>query len=52
LAKKKADLEASTARLKKLEGEFNAKVTFKEDLIRKINECNLKLERASKLTSL
>jgi dynein heavy chain len=52
LAKKKADLEASTARLKQLEEEFNAKITFKEDLIRKINECNLKLERASKLTYL
>jgi len=52
LEKKKAELEASTARLRALEKQFNAKLQEKEDLIRKINECNLKLERASKLTTL
>jgi len=52
LEKKKAELEASTARLRELEKQFNAKLQEKEDLIRKINECNLKLERASKLTTL
>ena len=52
LDKKKAELEASTARLRELERQFNAKLQEKEDLIRKINECNLKLERAAKLTTL
>ena len=52
LAKKKAELDASTAKLNALEAQYNEKVNFKEELIRKINESNLKLERANKLTTL
>lgn len=52
LEKKKAELEASTKRLKSLEDLYNEKISLKEELFRRINECNIKLERASKLTSL
>ena len=52
LEQKKAELEASTKRLKALEDLYNEKTNFKEDLFRKIKECNIRLERASKLTTL
>jgi dynein heavy chain len=52
LEKKKSELAASTKRLKELEDLYNEKINLKEELFRRINECNIKLERASKLTSL
>jgi dynein heavy chain len=52
LEKKKSELEASTKRLKQLEDLYNEKINLKEELFRRINECNIKLQRASKLTSL
>ena len=52
LAIKKKQLDNSMKRLKELEDLYNEKINFKEDLFRQIKECNLKLERANKLTTL
>ena len=52
LNEKKAQLEASTLRLKQLKAATKEKMDLKEELSRKINECIIKLERASKLTTL
>ncbi len=52
LDKKKIELETSTKRLKELNDLFNEKSNYKDELFRKIKECNVRLGRASKLTVL
>jgi dynein heavy chain len=52
LRQKKAMLEESTNRLRLLEEKFIEKENEKEELVRKMNECKLKLERAGKLVTL
>ena len=39
-------------RLQELERVYTEKLNLKDELFRKIKECNIKLERASKLTLL
>lgn len=47
---KKDSLEKINARIEQLEDMFNQKMFQKEELSRKIEECETKLERAKKLT--
>lgn len=47
---KKAALDKVNARIQDLENQFNEKIQQKEQLTSKINECQLKLDRAQKLT--
>lgn len=47
---KKDALEKINAKIEELEFMFNEKMKQKEDLTKKIEECETKLERAKKLT--
>lgn len=50
LREKKEALDKVNQRIQDLENQFNEKIMQKEQLTSKINECQLKLDRAQKLT--
>ena len=51
LRSKKEALDRVNQKIRELQELFDEKVRLKEDLARKIDECQIKLDRAQKLTS-